>query len=700
MSRFASLALSFASLVGLFWLLGPDSLIGGYGAAKLVAPVETVTRAGIFPHSKHVSRQWITKGETKRDCQICHDFTTPNHEPASACVSCHYNQQGSGAATLSVQGRVANYQRTMPSFKHEDHVPKGMDCAECHVDPNSKSKFMVDEIWIPRGLGWCTKCHDPSSNRAYKFNRAADKPAVHQGFQRKINGSPGMVGKPSDVFLHSDHLSSSELRSGSPKVCDSCHQGMATADPMIGEKLFRESDCTACHLAGANQPMRIGIQEVAGAKPISKADYTFLHADHLSAKALKKDGRLGRQGCFVCHDYKASAVSEGDRYPVKPRYQTFAGCVECHKQGSVGGGIARDIPDHGEVDNCFGCHSVGGEDTDMKTNRPLVEIDRRHPGDFRFLSHAHPHITGADGKTRSCTECHVSERHELPSRIRQKPFKHKPHLNSNAKLQTAECAACHTAAKEHGRMEMGVVEGGHINYEAKSCLECHREVGKTELSPLSFKSRKETVVLFSHHDHLSEAALALDPALKEKLCLACHESQDSAAVASTGHDYGYAQGTLDCLACHDHQSKYKQTGNVDQNYVEGCMACHEVGVPAKGSELPIRRIEARGLGGTQFHPLPQEKACAACHKLQPMTMIGGDEVAALTQVRGTRVGYPNNGFHRLADGGGAKLHDRCLECHWHQANSPVYKMRHKLGKSETVIRKQYGSTLGPLPAGR
>ena len=412
MKRLAPLILSLATLAGLFWFLGSEALVFGdedgkkdKSSAAAPAVADASQEKPIFPHSRHVSRLWLTKGETKRDCQVCHDFNTPNHEPASECNACHYNQKGTGAATLNVRGKVANYERTMPSFRHEDHVPKGMKCIECHVDPNSKTKFVQDEIWIPRGLGWCTKCHDPSINKGYEFNRRADKPSVHEGFQRTINQTSTMVGKPTDVFLHSDHMTAAELSSGSPKVCNECHKDMATADPKIGEKLFRESDCTSCHITGLNQPMGIGIKEVLGAKPVSKADYTFFHSDHLSEKALKKDGRLAREGCFVCNTYNAGAASEAERYPVKPRYETFAGCVECHKQGGVPGGIARDIPDHGEVDNCYGCHSLEGDDTNMLTNRPMVSVDRRHPGDYRFLAHAHPHITGKDGKTRSCTEC-------------------------------------------------------------------------------------------------------------------------------------------------------------------------------------------------------------------------------------------------------------------------------------------------------
>ena len=205
--------------------------------------------------------------------------------------------------------------------------------------------------------------------------------------------------------------------------------------------------------------------------------------------------------------------------------------------------------------------------------------------------------------------------------------------------------------------------------------------------------------MFSHHDHLSEAALKLDPNLREKLCLACHAEQDPAKVKATGHDYAYVEGTLDCLACHDHKDKYKQTGNVDQNYVEGCMGCHEVGVPPKGTEWPIRRIEAKGLQGTQFHPLPQQQSCASCHKLQPLKLISGAEVAALTQVTGTRNGYKKNGFHRFADGGGGKPTGQCLECHWHETNNPTIRMRAKLGKREQEIRSKYGNTLGKLPAG-
>ncbi|MEZ4288975.1 MAG: hypothetical protein R3E53_00015 [Myxococcota bacterium] len=658
--------------------------IRGDGAASTRPSAERK----VFSHADHVLPGWYDD-ETKRDCQVCHDYEK-GIEPATTCTICH-------ADTMAVEGSVAEEKRAVDgarpewagiaSFAHQDHL--GLKCGDCHVERDAAgrptTKKVYENIPIPKGLGFCVDCHDPkatSSLFAEGRRLATGTAQANANFQRGINAAPGMTSTGNEPFLHADHMTAAELAAGDLRACNVCHERMGSADakPQIGEDLFRAADCAQCHKASADAGLDVAIK--VDKEVPSGSDYTFFHKDHVTPEALRKMATYGSgDGCFKCHEYRASGAVT-DEYPLKKDYEKFPTCVACHEAArSEKPTIRRPIDDHGEVDNCYGCHTVGlGEaDLDMKTNRPMRDAKRRHPGDWRFRAHAHPHVTGSsDIKAKECALCHVSERPELPSRLKQKAFVHGPHLGVPISEQGNDaCAECHTPQPKDSFMELATADGGALNYVTSSCMECHREVGAKTIEPLSFRKADASVVLFDHADHLKPG-----PDGKPLSCAECHQHRPG---ANGELEFAYADGVISCLACHDHGPEhFQQTGKVDQAYVETCMDCHVVGVPERGAPLFLERHVVEGLRGTQWHPLPTDQGCAECHKNTDANLIAQADLSGYSRVFGTK----NQGFHTVVPQA-----TPCYGCHWHDRNrwSP-----NTTKPDLKATRQQFGGSTNPI----
>jgi hypothetical protein len=679
------------ALISLVSVAIPGSFLLADGASVFPTDPPPAVERKAFSHKDHVDVRWM-RDEQKRDCQLCHDYAK-NVQPEQTCSICHEQ-------TMAVSGTIAEEKRaidssrpawaSIASFQHNDHL--GLKCGDCHLERdaggNPLHRSVQANISIPKGLGFCVDCHDPNAT-SQKFaagrRLATGSMQANANFQKGINAAPSMESMGSEPFLHADHMTAAELKSGDLQACNVCHAGMSAenAKPEIGEDLFRKSDCAACHKASATTGLDISIK--VDDKVPSGSDYTFFHKDHVGAEPFRKMASFGSgQGCFKCHEYSAGASTKADEYPLKKGYEKFQTCVDCHAAAnSVKPTIRRPIADHGEVDNCYGCHTVGLEqaDLDMKTNRPTREAKRRYPTTWPFRVHAHPHVTGnADIKSKECAVCHVSERPELPSRIKNKPFLHGPHLSApTADASSASCLECHALEPENSFMQSGKTkDGGHLNYATDSCLTCHKEVGASLIAPAGHTAVDGRIVLFDHADHMKkkpDGSYELD-------CSACHVHGQN---AQGDLEFGYAKGVMDCSSCHDHgPEKYKVTGNVDQAYVETCMDCHVVGVPEAGAPLFLERHIVQGLSGRQWHPLPTEQGCAECHKNTDAEMIPRGQLDPFTKVYGDK----RQRFHTVVPQA-----QPCYGCHWHDAGRWGTGMS---TSNKKTLRQKHGGGTSPI----
>lgn len=642
-----------------------------------------------FPHARHVSRAWL-QGEVARDCRTCHVWGEGATDAAERCDGCHYDRRTDGAATLAVTGRAGAIPRALPMFRHEDHLPDGMTCATCHVDPAAPKVAVPDDVWMPSGTGWCARCHDPAATDPDPvWNARAAAADVQRAFKAALDAAPQMAAASGARFRHEDHLSGGADGSWDERVCTACHAGMAGAGPEIGEHLFDPAACGSCHVGQDDRAPQTLVEAVRPA-PASAAAGTFRHDDHLGAAAVARSPRLAELGCFACHASRPEAATEDDRFPLQVGVTAFSSCVGCHLESGMTGPLATALPDHGEVDSCAGCHAVGTDARDMKTNRPRREVERRRGGRFTMTATAHPHVTGP-AIDASCSRCHVAEREVLASRIASLPFAHDPHLPDGDHAAGA-CGACHLPAAADGTMTSRAVEGDRLHH-TDACDACHRNPAPATFVASGAVVTTETVPAFSHHDHLRDPL----PGRERLVCTDCHVA---ASTPSPGDEWHESADVVACTACHDHGANADVTAGKGPDYVAGCALCHEQGVPADGEIFALDRRRVSGFEGVQAHPLPEDRSCAACHVRLEREFLAQAATAALGSVRGERAGYASGAlFHDFADAGRGTPSAQCLDCHWHQAGASKFRQQRDMSRlaSEAKIRAAFGAGLGPLP---
>ncbi len=585
----------------------PTLIAWGDGPGPAQGADETIVELKSFPHSNHVHESWL-KNEVPRDCRGCHDFDEKDgiREPEQTCVLCHYDFPD-GKKALRVEGMIAGMRSTDSTFAHGDHLD--LDCAACHR-PKAKDLTypgVPDQMFIPKGLGWCVDCHDPKA-----ANPSPKRSRDDAGFQQAINANPKMRANPNAVFRHSEHLSSAELKE--KKNCARCHDSVAKAEADMGEQVYNAASCGDCHVNEAGKSLPFGIKT---RKYVSGADLAFYHSDHLSAEALKASGRLRDEGCFACHQLGEREGRGVSDYPLKRGYDKYEQCAKCHgeedvtwrglKGSSAPQPVTWRIDDHADVSDrntCIKCHVIGVPGA-MKTTRVKRDSERSRPGVFEIKVQAHPHMTGPnDKKNRDCRSCHLAEADLIPSRIREKRFRHESHLDPKSDAN-AQCLTCHemTGTDRPGLLELEGRDRRRLSYREDACTQCHR--GVKLIQPSSWKSPLGKTILFDHGDHVTHP----DKPLK---CGECHVPGPEG-----DREYAFAAGAKDCSKCHDHGEHAKDTGNRDQGYVNGCVACHEVhepGLPQPGTDLFASRVDIHSIKGAQFHPLPGEKRCADCHR--------------------------------------------------------------------------------------
>ncbi|MCA9323407.1 MAG: cytochrome c3 family protein [Planctomycetes bacterium] len=685
-----------------------------------------------FPHRKHVWRQWYERSddEQKRDCQGCHDYAgvtggRVTENPESSCRHCHYDLPDS-RRSLEVSGTMAATRATearFPTFRHQDHLAGAMACRDCHLPPEGgRGPNDKEQMWVPTGMGWCLRCHSEKSGKKAGFevwNKQANRDGKDAAFASALNASPGMTfDRPSARFRHEDHLELADLKAG--KDCDRCHQPTAAASAQMGENAFARPACATCHNeGGVAQPIQFG--EGSAHEYESRADLTFYHLDHLSPEALAKSPSIRRQNCIACHEWKSMPDRDGlMSFPVQKQLDAYAGCADCHQRegvlGAKSGARWSSLPDHGDIGRtdsgdqnaCMACHAFG-EVQSLETWRLQVPKERSRPAAFRITEQAHPHVTTQGGGVHSdCAKCHLAEIPVLTSRIGEKRFDHGPHLPPDGGT-FKDCLECHgqdgqmTSATEFAGTD------GVLTYDQASCARCHR--GVEEIRATSYPSDPQrSRPRFDHRDHVNLES----PKDGVDNCSVCHvRAKDGPHL--DGRDFSYADQTLDCRACHDHEKYPARTGggpgheHVDEAYVQSCTECHEKhepGAPAPGVVYTASHPAIHGMRGKQFHPSPRDQACADCHLLEPVSLR--DDYPNVVQ--STPMGYEPDGFHAAHGEPDEGRPDYCWACHFGRPErilSLTTNIRRALtngslqpyppGTKYTVARKKLGGEIRGYP---
>ena len=597
-----------------------------------------------FRHKDHVRQAWGRAGEPEydRDCKGCHQFGKKGEsgnprEPQSTCNTCHE----AGAVDINIPETKPEFRQNLNSlrdpgrvFDHQDHASERCDSCHSPVSGKPGSIGETGEMIMARGWQTCMVCHDPAATQS----PSKDDRSLVSRFLSSINSKlAARPPNPSARFDHRTHLPSH--RPVKESDCMTCHEGIASSDPKAwGPGSINSKACANCHIAdAAGTPL---VMEFALRPHTSRTAGTFSHAQHLGPQAAARDAAIAQKACLACH----VPVEGGLTYELSPAFtkDAFTACSSCHAHQGPEWQVkdASGVVDHGEVGSCGACHSFG--EGDMKTMRPLVTVDRPVVSQYVFLSQQHPLITKGkhgEGVAESCKECHRAIAQEgLPSRIAGRPFNHDTHLP--AKPTDADCVRCHTSVTtSESSSTLSVIE-------TAGCKDCHR--GETVTLLPAEGDGKRTVGAFPHALHLTQSAQQKGVVG----CVSCHTAaQDGVATV------GVLPKAADCTACHDHGTAPAITGGKDRTYVSSCRNCHgDAGIADGGSFLDQRSVMGVLRPG-QYHPDPQNRACADCHLTRDLSF----ETRSAANVW-ANVLYQQRTFHGLARPKGTN--EDCFGCHW------------------------------------
>lgn len=594
-----------------------------------------------FGHTFHVSSSWIFSEEKPRDCRGCHDYARQSDPSPATCRKCHYlDEHRTIRAVEGFETGLEKLRDRRSSFRHEFHL--AFECKSCHnpameefgqTTENLQDIVIPADMPIPRGSGVCLKCHDPDSESP---DPRAKLPETLRRHLARLNASPSMGPEGFSGFRHLDHMSEEDFRN--PASCRTCHESVVNSDIWsLATSEYSTESCGRCHVS---DEQGTALEYISGEVPgPSVTGGCFSHQDHLKPEALEAEPELARDLCLACHAYDEKKAT----FAVKPRFGKYSGCVSCHAHQSW------KVEDHGEVDDCRGCHTVG--QGSMKENRPRVTVMRRRPTSFRITTQAHPFITGNQAPTGECARCHVAQVPELPSRLGEKKFSHHTHLPE--KPTAEDCNTCHLRTVA-GSSDPRAFE---TTFQIEACKDCHRGVEELEVTwPAPAELKPRSVVEFSHADHLGPDRLYQGKPLD---CLTCH----SGDATADGADLGVKPEALACTTCHDHDENSEITGGKDRAYVETCTRCHRSGVPRKGEVVELPRQQILSVKGSQFHPLEGE--CKTCHFL-PLDQVTRLEREQPDHYLATL--KTDEPFHFIQNDGyrARRANDDCLCCHWGQ----------------------------------
>lgn len=642
--RRAALGLCAAALLAAAALVARTGFAGAYGSGPFS-----------FPHQPHVSAETVTAalaeaaavdrtgkrpgggGKVDAECRVCHDFTKPGDAHLASCAQCHVGPQHLEQQVAPAVPAPAT------AFPHAAHLKDtSVTCFSCH---RVEKEMGWIEFTIPEGgLGaagangrpggkhgdWtCTDCHrlhEPKGGLVKQDEKTGDGQecgACHAGAKsilpleyRPNAGNPPLDGGRS--FLHADH-------GGSGADCERCHGQIRRSetiwdyDPIAGTA----QACETCHVASDGRPL-VGVASPGRTTTVPFVVFSrFPHGKHLAPEGKVETSGKVTDGCRTCHYPEidpAAARLFPDRRPSsepvgRAKLVDYDACTPCHQTWKVDG--------HGTgAWACFKCHS-GKADAQGKLAMAKATVTRDSlVGGVRFERHLHPGVSqggapledatqpGAAGAVKECRDCHIEDVPALASRLKDRTFRHDPHLPAEPRQE--DCVACHASsatASWSGDLQRfdphfeAPVTASDTGGAVRGCLSCH--VGATR-EQLSISTATKTVTEFDHRRHVTAKTWRGGPVP----CSECHVR---------GGDTGYttAPDVTDCTRCHSHDEKqaekFGRTGKRSATEAEGrnCLFCHEeVRGPVTPSQVPPR-THLSLLAGVQRHDMTGD--CAVCH---------------------------------------------------------------------------------------
>ncbi len=639
------------------------------------------SQAGWFRHETHVFRGWGPQNEQPRDCRGCHQYeagVAPRDvpRPADLCANCHLPDDPAARGKFDVsRARVEPRDEGDKRFNHGTHLATGkLLCADCHHATGPDGGWVIPSPSAgARSIALCVDCHQSEHRSA--FNEGLSDMARRRRAEQ--DAFP--------VFRHSSHLTAADLADSAS--CQRCHSSMPRASAQtLGEVQFETKSCAQCHVGMEFSGSLTGADGSPVREP-SEVAAVFDHSEHFAGRRTASANgvassqayeSLQRDGCLACHAWDPSA-GPGGNFKLGPRFaarDAHDACASCH--------VSWKSESHGQTDHCAKCHKIEPGElmsaAKQASNRPTQTIARFDPDTFGFQTQSHVLIHGAGGAEASCSECHRAKLQKQPSRIGVQPFRHSSHVPPGS-ASTAVCRTCHfvdavPTSLDDSAAPKDAPRGAEfvsVSYDARSCVGCH---GADAAQPSFAPAPRTSTLAFDHRAHLGRKR-PWAPG-QELECADCHvASQPGAEIEITRQDK-----VLDCTLCHGHDpapNKCAPIGTREQ--VEGCILCHDIGVPAKGETVPVARAVV-ALDTQTWQKHSGDQACATCHRVNgvpPLTPSASREPFERVLAPGAGKGERNPHQWRIAANRGRDhseqshvnfyLDASCFDCHWHDINA-------------------------------
>ena len=487
-------------------------------------------------------------------------------QDTAECERCHVEHHGKD---LEIAGARAFALAGISDREHYDHAALGfalagkhleLGCSKCHANAD----VAVPKAGEPRFLGLaqdCATCHDdPHQGRMARA--CADCHGQSEAFAQVAafdHGdeilSRGAHARAACVDCHSKDGPRSVEALGSAKsppptrTCEQCHDSPHAADFIAASaaQLAQSgaSTCGVCHDPAGGA--------FTDAKPPTDIDWHAASGFALSAPHAEV-------ACASCHTAAltggadpSEALGFAQRYPGR----SADDCASCHADPHAGQFAASRFA----ADSCLDCH----ERTSFKPSK----IDASAHARTAFA------LAGAHLKL-DCSKCHVADASLAGAALR---FVGTPQA----------CAACH--ADPHGDQFAG------DPLAAQGCVGCHDQ---SSFVPSSFGLERH-----------AQTSFALDGAHAAASCGACHLKDPE----QPGSSARFTETSTACGGCHadSHEGRFSDPrllADFPALVERGCAACHDTQSFAHGAR---ERFDHASFADFVVDGAHARAGCESCH---------------------------------------------------------------------------------------
>lgn len=569
-------------------------------------------------------------------CLDCHEVTERGRfvlgsEVGEICTWCH-GDMITGTRSVDLESVHQPIRDGRCQLCHEVHLSetpallkdKTPDCRECHEGTYER---LDSERYVhgPLNLGNCRLCHTihSSTNPALLAEPATSlcvqchsEVAIREGTPKELMPHT-MIPEGKCGTCHRPHSSNHPrmMREASSRICYGCHP--ESTKSFHEKKGFSIYVCQKCH--DLHQPKQEHLI-------VDNSRFLCLECHEFDPNAAFTHEFMKEGGCFTCHSFHTSPLSE----------DVATLCQKCHKD------LAEKVEIHNGIpvaeSRCTLCHRPH-----LSKKRKLLFSAEHTPFRERDCSACHADTSASlAGEVRSlCVACHDEK--DLGAAEAAGERTHPPFAEN-------DCSFCHAS---HASNEPFMLHEPQIDL----CLKCHKDFRRiTVMRPKSAHEAALKGECGTCHDPHTSANPAMLDLPMHRICFKCHSDL---VTNAGGEEWRFQHKPVvngKCRLCHNAHSARREN-LLKAPMPQGCRPCH--------SELfgDIRRA-----GGKKTHKPVKEGKCAACHDIHGSdgaALIAPERQSSLcSSCHGLLTGKHHSHSHsELAGLAGKGRDNTCLYCH-------------------------------------